>query len=550
MKKMVLFFLLSLTMVSEVNASRKFWGYHDYAVIINGGGDMYQNYERYWNNCSSIYKLLVEEYGYPKDHIFVIMADGTNSANDRTLIGGGYGSSPLDLDGDGTNDINYSATKSNISTVFNTLQNTLTTYDNLVVYTTGPGYRSNGNSYLTLWNNIQMSASELDTELNKVSAHVINILMQQDYSGGFINTLLKSNRTVTSACSATTQAGVLPNATHNAYTYYWVLSASPGDDDDGDDDDDLALENIHQKADDVDDQDSASSFDEGSGVGEDNRIAQATIKGPNKFCYSGVYTSRAIDPLESFFWSTSNGCISIISGQGTDSVTVSKAGNGISILYLTVSKQGTTVTRTANFTIAAGTPSPGSAIEFSTATGFEGCWASNMQNNSFTLLDDVTWACSRIEARLYRLDNNLNPSQLIESWYDISTAGEQHIQGRPPGWYLFELRGINECGYSDWMSQEVEMVDFSVFDFMLNYDASNEILEVTLMEPSSQNVKNSANSLTELYEIQVWGGRSMVKNRKANSTKSQISLTGMSEGVYFVRIVKDGKTYSKKFVKK
>lgn len=49
-----------------------------WAVIISGGVDMYNNYERYWNDCSWIYKTLRQTYGYPKNHIIPLISDGTD----------------------------------------------------------------------------------------------------------------------------------------------------------------------------------------------------------------------------------------------------------------------------------------------------------------------------------------------------------------------------------------------------------------------------------------------------------------------------------------
>ena len=122
---------------------------NDYAVIISGGMDNHNNWYRYWNDCSAIYSALVDVYNYSPSHIYVLMSDGTSSGNDRLLgyqtdiygnvIGYIMDSSPLDLDGNGTNDINYSATKSNISTVFNTLSGILSSDDHLFVFTTDHG---------------------------------------------------------------------------------------------------------------------------------------------------------------------------------------------------------------------------------------------------------------------------------------------------------------------------------------------------------------------------------------------------------------------------
>ncbi|GHU68772.1 hypothetical protein FACS189413_06430 [Bacteroidia bacterium] len=121
---------------------------HQYAVIINGGYDRYNNHERYWNDCAAIYSALIKEYGYDKSHIYVLMSDGTNSATDRHRINGTYDSSPLDLDGGGVADIQYAATKANITIVFNTLSNIMTSSDNLFIYTMDHGGKAGANEVI------------------------------------------------------------------------------------------------------------------------------------------------------------------------------------------------------------------------------------------------------------------------------------------------------------------------------------------------------------------------------------------------------------------
>ena len=46
---------------------------HCYAVIISGGADSYNNWERYYGDVSFMYKTLVNDYGYLDDHIIVLM---------------------------------------------------------------------------------------------------------------------------------------------------------------------------------------------------------------------------------------------------------------------------------------------------------------------------------------------------------------------------------------------------------------------------------------------------------------------------------------------
>ena len=195
---------------------------HCHAVIISGGVEPSKNYVRYWNDCSAMYKTLVNAYGYRPDHIYVIMSDGTDPAEDMRFISGGYGSSPLDLDGNGTSDIQYAATKSNISYVFSELGGKLTEEDNLFVFVTDHGSISGSAVSIVLWNGVLLSPAEFSAELNKVDAGAVNIMMAQCFSGGFIPALEGQGRVISTACSASEQSFSAPNHVYDEFPYHWI----------------------------------------------------------------------------------------------------------------------------------------------------------------------------------------------------------------------------------------------------------------------------------------------------------------------------------------
>lgn len=177
-----------------------------YAVIISGGIRKEKNPSRYWHDCQYIYQRLTQTLGYDESHIFCLVADGTNPAADMMYAYDSYSntsyytSSPLDFDNDGDEDIQYSATKSNISTVFNSLQSQASSIDHLLVFVTDHGTSA---GKICLWgNNQEMSPSELATELNKLPGVRMDVVMGQCYSGAFISPLAVNNRTITTACSA------------------------------------------------------------------------------------------------------------------------------------------------------------------------------------------------------------------------------------------------------------------------------------------------------------------------------------------------------------
>lgn len=199
-----------------------------YAVIISGGYDMGNNWQRYWNDCSAIYSALVDVYNYADDHIYTIMSDGTNTANDRR-VSGGYDSSPLDLDSDGDNDIQFSATRANITSVFNTLSGILDSDDYLFIFVTDHGDQESGQDALIyLWGET-IRDDQFATEVNKVNAGEICIVMEQCYSGGFVDDLASLNRVIATACDFDEPSCGMGYYTYDEFVFDWIAAVAGED---------------------------------------------------------------------------------------------------------------------------------------------------------------------------------------------------------------------------------------------------------------------------------------------------------------------------------
>ena len=198
---------------------------HDYAIIINGGMDKDSNHIRYWNDCAFIFSTLKNKYGYTSDHIYVLMSDGTDPSLDRRKLDGTYDSSPLDLDGDGMADIKYSATRNNLSNVFDSLAVRMGAEDNLFVYTMDHGALLNGTPILCLWGEY-ITAPELSQQFNKLRCNKINVCMGQCNSGGFINYIKRDNMVVSTACSGTENSFSTSNYLYDEFVYHWTAAVN------------------------------------------------------------------------------------------------------------------------------------------------------------------------------------------------------------------------------------------------------------------------------------------------------------------------------------
>lgn len=201
-------------------------GSNNYAVIISGGISMSSNYERYWNDCSAIYSTLINVYNYRKDQVYVLISDGKSPGNDMSCLDGTYASSPQDLDGDNEDDIDLSATKENVISVFNELSNILTENDTLFVYTTDHGgIYGEQQSYLCLWNNGKLYDYELAQLMSNISCKAM-ICMEQCFSGGFIDNIAAQNREICTACNHNESSYATDDLVYDEFVYHWTAAVT------------------------------------------------------------------------------------------------------------------------------------------------------------------------------------------------------------------------------------------------------------------------------------------------------------------------------------
>lgn len=197
-----------------------------YAVIINGNKDLKSNRESYWNDCSFLYTTLRNYYKIPRANISVIMSDGKDPGADITMEDNSVVSSPLDLDGDGTDDIDYAATKENIKAVFSGLSNRIYSSDHLLVFIVGHGYKDQA-SYISLWGNEgKLYPQELSDYVKDIKAGYMTFVLGQCYSGGFVDALQADNRLVLAACGKDEKSWTRPDIPYDEFVSLFTSALS------------------------------------------------------------------------------------------------------------------------------------------------------------------------------------------------------------------------------------------------------------------------------------------------------------------------------------
>lgn len=190
-----------------------------YAVLLSGGWNNSSNYGRYWNDLKFIHKALKEKYGYTDAEIIVLYANGSHSPNG-------------DFDGDGNEDIDYAATKANLTAVFNTIGANLASKGKFFFYATNHGGDDAGDhkSNLTLWGE-HIKDHEFADLTKKIKGAEAIYVFEQCFSGGMMDDILNAQPkpcTAPKVCVMTAARHDEPSwgcdteGAYDEYVYHWT----------------------------------------------------------------------------------------------------------------------------------------------------------------------------------------------------------------------------------------------------------------------------------------------------------------------------------------
>jgi parallel beta-helix repeat protein len=208
---------------------------HNYAVLIAGGTDSTQNYARYYSDIKFLYNTLRgPNYGYPANHIKVVMSDGTDPAVDQKTTASTINSDPK-LDGTNSVDIKR-ATKVNVTSAIHDWSPALTSADTLFIFTTGHGQKTttttdNTNDVrLLLWGTTEnITDTELVAALPTASPTNPKVLMmmEQCYAGGFKDEFIPSSGSNIRVLATAARGDQVSHS--NEYSYYYITAMAGKD---------------------------------------------------------------------------------------------------------------------------------------------------------------------------------------------------------------------------------------------------------------------------------------------------------------------------------
>lgn len=270
-----------------------------------------------------------------------------------------------------------------------------------------------------------------------------------------------------------------------------------------------------------------------------------SISGPDAFCITGTYNISGITSGVNVNWSKS-GPLSIISGLGTSSLTVSRTGDGLGYIYANLTRNGSNIGTVSALDIAVGNPSLALMAYPVDAYGNVEQWTAFNNANRFLVEDAVNNAYNYYEAYLY----NSTGTQLWHGTY-LSNGFGIPIN-MYAGWYQFKVKGYGDCGQSDWAEYFVPVVSGNGHGpfFSIEYKDTEEKVTIRITDLDENSMAASRSQDSNPVIIQLWNGTNLIKSYTTTQSIFTISLTGLKSSLYIVRVIKNGKKHSERFTKK
>jgi len=138
----------------------------------------------------------------------------------------------------------------------------------------------------------------------------------------------------------------------------------------------------------------------------------------------------------------------------------------------------------------------------------------------------------------------------------IGGQGTSHvsIETADYGAFRIQVSKRNNCGWSG-SCIDHGTINPGLAPFSLSPNPATDVVALKLTDPddgilSPQGQGSlTTRSVTSTYEIQLWNGLTILKSFKTNQPTFQIPIAGLPAGLYFVRVIKDGQTYTEKLIK-
>ena len=274
-----------------------------------------------------------------------------------------------------------------------------------------------------------------------------------------------------------------------------------------------------------------------------NGMHPYSISGPSTICNQATYAINNLPQGATVQWSVSPAGIVSLQTNGNEAV-LTRINAGTINLTSTILLGAQSITISKENVKVSGS-SPG--IAFLSSNNLR---ATNAPNEFEVLRDPV-------DNYLYKGSLSVRITNATSiAWVEIggtmdwsSFLNTVTVSSKKQGSLTLECRASNACG-TETLRYHFGvgiLIDVAVYPNPATDMVTVEFKIDSAVNPAIQDLNESVSS--GVYEIQLWDSASMLRSYKTHETSFQIPLTGLPKGIYFVRVIKDGETYTQKLIK-
>ncbi len=295
-------------------------------------------------------------------------------------------------------------------------------------------------------------------------------------------------------------------------------------------------------------------------VGVGSKPTQLQLSGPSTVCDQAAYTIANLPPGATMQWSAINSNLQLVSAQDSTAV-FRKISNGKSTLRAILAIGDSSIT--LNRAVDVGVPlrpwimndtviNKGSSVSYDMCIGQGTTSLYLMLINPDNSADVGSWEVHK-------------PAN-VDAFSIVQNGNHLFVNPLKKGGGFFTVTSHNACGSSEEMRIYLTITDCEggtipidppslPTNFTLAPNPATDIVTVQLQEDTPANQTFSAQGVNNtpssgIIEIQLWSAGGLIRTYKTDQRTFQIPVSGFAKGMYFVRVIKDGKTYSQKLLKK
>ncbi len=271
------------------------------------------------------------------------------------------------------------------------------------------------------------------------------------------------------------------------------------------------------------------------------QVIDYNISGPSFVCDQATYTIQNLLPGAIVQWSVNNNNLQLLSGQGTGMATFKKSNIGRTNITAEIYNNNILISG-VNQLVSVGVPELYTYGDYLYSGGQpKRCFVENQANSCYLQSDQ--------DENIDKWDWRVTSGEIFVSGLKNENATIYPRPSSPPS-FMIEIRALNKCGWTDWKRLLAYAVSSGACPFSLSPNPATDEVTLQLMETDEVSGLSVLSTNRSTYEIQLWSGMTMLRSFRTNEPTFQIPMAGLPAGLYFVRVVKDGQTYTQKLIKK